>query len=96
MKHDIRNNEGMRLKPLANKQVMVTQPLWLEIPWIRNKVHIGKNNSLVSSDSTKIDFKINYVHSYGVCESARDCSIERLNFVIKILWGVTILTWTKF
>jgi len=26
---------GMRLKPLAHKQVMVTQPLWLEIPWIR-------------------------------------------------------------
>jgi len=25
----------MGLKPLANKQVMVTQPLWLEIPWIR-------------------------------------------------------------
>jgi len=26
-----------------------------------------------------------------VCESARDCIIERLNFVIKILWGVRIL-----
>jgi len=25
----------MRLKPLGNKQVMVTQPLWLEILWIR-------------------------------------------------------------
>jgi len=26
---------GMGLKPLANKQVIVTQPLWLEISWIR-------------------------------------------------------------
>ena len=26
---------GMRLKPLINKEVMLTQPLWLEIPWIR-------------------------------------------------------------
>jgi len=32
-----------------------------------NKDHIGKNKSFVSSDSTKIDFKINYVHSCGVC-----------------------------
>jgi len=50
-----------------------------------NKVHMGKNKSLVSSDSTKIDFYINYVHSYGVSESARNYLIERLNFVIKIL-----------
>ena len=28
-------SRGMRLKSLANKQVMETQPLWLEIPWIR-------------------------------------------------------------
>jgi len=25
----------MGLKPLANKHVLATQPLWLEIPWIR-------------------------------------------------------------
>jgi len=25
----------MRLKPHSNKQVMVTQPLWLKISWIR-------------------------------------------------------------
>jgi len=25
----------MRLKRVANKQVMVTKHLWLEIPWIR-------------------------------------------------------------
>jgi len=30
-----------------------------------------------------------------VCESARDCIIEKLNFVIKILYGVTILVETK-
>jgi len=51
-----------------------------------NKVHMVKNKSLVSSDSTKLIFKsINYVHSYGACQSARDCIFERLNFVIKIL-----------
>ena len=55
-----------------------------------NKVHMGKNKSLVSSDSTKL-ILINYVPSYGVCESARDCIIERLNFVIKILCGERIL-----
>ena len=54
-----------------------------------NKVHMGKNKSLVSSDSTKL-ILINYVPSYGVCESARDCIIERLNFVIKILCGERI------
>jgi len=55
-----------------------------------NKVHIGKNKSLISSDSTKL-ILINYVHSYGMCESARDCIVARLNFVIKILRGVRIL-----
>jgi len=28
-------SRGMRVNPLANKQVMITQLLWLEIPWIR-------------------------------------------------------------
>jgi len=33
-----------------------------------NKGYMGKNKSLVSSNSTKLIFKsINYVHSYGVC-----------------------------
>jgi len=45
-----------------------------------NKVHMGKNKSLVSSDSTKL-ILINYIHSYDVCESARECIIESLNFV---------------
>jgi len=45
-----------------------------------NKVHMGKNKSLVSSDNTKL-ILINYIHSYDVCESARDCIIERLKFV---------------
>ena len=31
----LETSRGMGLKPLANKQVMETQPLWLEIPWIR-------------------------------------------------------------
>jgi len=31
----LETSRGMRLKPLENKQVMATQPLWLEIPWIR-------------------------------------------------------------
>jgi len=31
-----------------------------------------------------------------VCESAKDYIIERLNFVIKILYGVRILVETKF
>jgi len=31
----LETSRGMRLKSLTNKQVMVTQPLWLEIPWIR-------------------------------------------------------------
>jgi len=62
-----------------------------------NKVHMGKNKPLVSFDNTKLIFKsINYVNSYGACESARDCIIERLNFVIKILYGVRILVETKF
>jgi len=33
---------------------------------------MGKNKSIVSSDSIKL-ILINYVHSYGVRESARDC-----------------------
>jgi len=45
-----------------------------------NKVHMGKDKSLVSYDNTKLILN-QYVHSYGVCESARGCIIERLNFV---------------
>ena len=48
-------SRGMRLKPFANKQVMVTQPLWLEIPWKR--FIWVKKRLLVSSDSTKLIFK---------------------------------------
>jgi len=59
-----------------------------------NKVHMGKNKSHVGFDNTKIDFKsilsIPMV-CVCVCESARDCIIKRLNFVIKLLNGVTIL-----
>jgi len=47
----LETSREMRLKPLANKQVMKTQPLCM------NKVHIGKNKSLVSSTSTNIDLK---------------------------------------
>jgi len=35
MKYDYRNIEGNETQAIWNKQVMVTQPLWLEIPWIR-------------------------------------------------------------
>jgi len=31
----LETSRGMRLKPLANEQVMETQPLWLDISWIR-------------------------------------------------------------
>jgi len=31
----LETSRGIWLKPLANKQVMVTQSLWLEIPWVR-------------------------------------------------------------
>jgi len=47
---------------------------------------------LITLNSVKIIF----FHFYGVCESTRDCIIERLNFVIKILYGVRILDETKF
>ena len=76
----LETSRGMRLKALANKEVMVTQPLWLEIPWIRFIwVKISHLLVLIALNW----FYINYVHSYGVCmcESARDCIIERLNFV---------------
>jgi len=35
-----------------------------------NKVHISKNKSLISFDSTKL-ILINYVHSYGVLKVLR-------------------------
>ena len=69
---------GMRLKPIANKQVIVTQPLWLEIPWIRF-IWVKASHLLVMI--TLNWFQINYVHSYGVREIARGFIIERLNFV---------------
>jgi len=53
-----------------------------------NKVHMGKNKSLVISDSTKLI--LNQL-CHGLCESGRNCIIKRLNFIIKILYGVRIL-----
>jgi len=41
-----------------------------------NKIHTGQNKSLVNSTNTKIYFKP---------------IIDRINFVIKILYGVRIL-----
>ena len=48
-----------------------------------NKVHMGKNKSLVSSASTDIDLK-SFLSIPMVCESASYCIIERINFVVKI------------
>jgi len=59
-----------------------------------NKVHMGKNKSLFSSASTKLISK-QFIHSYGVCESARYCIIEKVNFVVKIPCGVQILAYNK-
>jgi len=58
-----------------------------------DKVHMGKNKSFASSDSTKLI--LNQLCPFlWVCvcvyESARNYIIERLNFVIKILCGVRI------
>jgi len=47
-----------------------------------NKVHMGKNKSLVSSTSTKIVLRSNWP-ILVVCESARYCIIEKINFVVK-------------
>jgi len=58
----------MGLKPLANKQVMATQPLWLEIPWIRF-IWIKTSPLLV------LIILLNQLCPFlwCVCESARDC-----------------------
>lgn len=55
-----------------------------------NKVHIGKNKSFLSSSSTKIDFK-SIMFNPMMCPSARYSIIERLNFIVKILYYVRIL-----
>jgi len=47
-----------------------------------NKVHIGKNKSLVSSASTNIDLK-SILSILMVCESARYCIIERITLWLK-------------
>jgi len=59
------------------------------------KVHMCKTNSLVSSASTKIDLKSN-LSIPTVCETVRYYIIERVNFVVKILYSITILLLTKF
>jgi len=56
-----------------------------------NKVHMGKNKSLVSSANTKIDLRL-ILSFHAVCESVGYCIIRRLNFVVKILWGIRVLT----
>jgi len=47
-----------------------------------NKVHMGKNKSLVSFANTKL-IKIN-LSTLMVSESVRYCIIEKVNFVVKI------------
>jgi len=49
-----------------------------------DKVHMGKNKSLVSYASIKIDLRSNFSIPM-VCERARYCIIERIKFVVKIL-----------
>jgi len=60
----LKTSKGMRLKPLANKQLMETQPF--VIGDLMNKVHMGKKKSLVTSANAKIDLEIKLVYSYGV------------------------------
>jgi len=45
----------MRIKPLANKQVMITQSFVIGDPM--NKVRMDKNKALVNSASIKTDIK---------------------------------------
>jgi len=49
-----------------------------------NMVHMGKNKSLVSSASTKNDLRSIFSIPM-MCESAKYCIIEGINFVVKIL-----------
>jgi len=50
-----------------------------------NKVHMGKNKSLVSSASTNIDLKSILFIPMVCVKSARHCIIQRINFVVEIL-----------
>jgi len=76
----LETSRGMRLKPLVNKQVMKTQPLWLEIPWIRF-IWVKTSHLLVllAQNWFKINLSIPMVY-----EGARYCIIEKVNFVVKI------------
>jgi len=56
-------NHWMRLKSLANKQVMVTQ---FVIGDPMNRVHMSKNKSLVSFDRIKLILNQLYLFLWGV------------------------------
>jgi len=59
-----------------------------------NKIHKDKNKSFISYASIKINLISNFSISI-VCESARYYIVERVKFVVKIIWGIRVLT-SKF
>jgi len=60
-----------------------------------NKVNMGKNKSLVSYISTKIDLK-STLFILMLCQSVRYCIIEKINFVVKFYVVCGILNFYKF
>jgi len=91
-KHDFKNIKGNKTRATSkqtsdgNVTFMIVNPM--------NKVYMDKNKSLVSSASIKIFLKSNLFIPI-VCESFRYCIIERVNFVVKILYGSRSLTFNK-
>ena len=86
--HDFRNIEGNGTQATC-KQTSDGNPIFV-IGDPMNKVHMGKNKSLVSSASTKMIWNVPMV-----CEGTRYCIIEKVNFVIKIPCGIRILAYNK-